>query len=579
MKNAIKLTIGISEKGDVLTLKLSDNIACMGSPTHLFYECIKQYINMYNAYNRIEKEDSKTSYEIYVSYYSLSYLQSNKHGYYGIGLDYSTSFGEYNPAASGEIVIDRPIIHLTYDDIFLDNAEPYKRYARYMDSSIWNYYIPVLVVDEKAIELDENGKIRPKLGRYDFIPLERALNEIISNYLNNRYQLRVAREYAHLFSRIVNQSFLPDISGHGKNVSPYLFHSERKSFEDLKKKEHRDILSEIKQYKWRFLLVDDHSTKNMAVVDGSDTLTKLDIVKTELEKLFKNIEKDNEPVIISSEKDTEDIKKNATIYIECATSIEDAKNKLKEKKYEVILLDYLLGEKGDGREYGYELLKGIWYKENKDNLEEERKKELEKSYEEYVFDYKKGPGNLFFFMFISAFTTAVSERLLTEGWLRNEDYCWYIGEGACPINTPYLFQYRLLHIMQKRMTKMKLKRFEIDKYLKDKIYGGDGIRNKAREKFKEVLNFMCDYEQLEADYAYHKNVFNSAESVMVTNFLGEKLLPKAVFEHVVQLVYLTAFGTVRQWPEMWEEYQFIKSVVGKIDSVEKYIFNLKNNNI
>ena len=129
------------------------------------------------------------------------------------------------------------------------------------------------------------------------------------------------------------------------------------------------------------------------------------------------------------------------------------------------------------------------------------------------------------------------------------------------------------------MTKMELKRFEIDKYLKDEIYGGDGIRNKAREKFKEVLNFMCGYEKLEADYAYHKNVFNSAESVMVTNFLGEKLYPKAVFEHVVQLVYLTAFGTVRQWPEMWEEYQFIKSVVGKIDSVEQYIFNLKNNNI
>lgn len=586
MKNAIKLTIGISEKGDVLTLKLSDNIACMGSPTHLFYKCIEQYINMYNAYNRIEKEDSKTSYEIYVSYYSLSYLQSNKHGYYGIGLDYSTSFGEYNPAASGEIVIDRPIIHLTYDDIFLDNAEPYKRYARYMDSSIWNYYVPIQIKCETAVIQGEDGKMQPKYERYDFTPFERALKEIIHNSFNRRYNLRVAREYAHLFSRIVNQSFLPDISGHGKNVSPYLFHSERKSFEDLKKKEHRDILSEIKQYKWRFLLVDDHSTKNMAVVDGSDTLTKLDIVKTELEKLFKNIEKDNEPVIISSEKDTEDIKKNATIYIECATSIEDAKNKLKEKKYEVILLDYLLGEKSDGREYGYELLKGIWY----NNLEEERKNELEKSYEEYVFDYKKGPDNRFFFMFISAFATAVSERLLTEGWLRSEDY-WYIGEGACPVNTPYLFQYRLLRIMEKRMKDMGLSKIlginsnDFEKsYIKEKIIDviyddRTNIRQNANNRFNDVLSVLYNYKNLLVDTHNASNPFDSPESTLATALVMNNVYIGGFLEHLTQLVYLTAFGTVRQWPEMWEEYQFLKSVVGRIKDIEKYIFDLKNNNI
>ena len=52
---------------------------------------------------------------------------------------------------------------------------------------------------------------------------------------------------------------------------------------------------------------------------------------------------------------------------------------------------------------------------------------------------------------------------------------------------------------------------------------------------------------------------------------------EGVLEHLTQLVYLTAFGTVRQWPEMWEEYQYIKSVLGKIEEVEIYIVNLKNN--
>lgn len=587
MKNAIKLTIGISEKGDVLALELSDNSACVESPTHLFYEPIKQYIDMYKANKGIKEEDSQnqqtTSKEVYVSYYSLSYLQSNKHGYDG-GLGYCTSFGEYNPAVSGEIVVDRPIIHLTYGDIFLNSAEPYKRYARYMDSSIWNYYVPVLIIDEKA-KPDEDGKTQ----RYDFTPLDIALKEIICNHLNNRYQLRVAREYAHLFSRIVNQSFLPDISGHGKNVSPYLFHSERKSSKDLKKEEHINILSKIKQYKWRILLVDDHCTEKMAIVDiEKATLTKLDIVKTELENLFYKGS-------VATKK--EEITDKTFLYIDCATTIEEAKNKLKEKKYEIILLDYLLGKKGAGREYGYELLKGIWYKENEKKFEKARKEELEKLYKEFVFDYKKGPDYRFYFMFISAFTTAVSERLLTEGWHRSEDY-WYIGEGACPVNTPYLFQYRLLHIMEKRMKKMGifiLSKTANDDFKASKIYEdviakifpedkdknkGGNIRKYANDKFQDVLSLLYHYKNLLVDTQITTTIFDTKESVLATDFVMKNPNLGGLLEHLTQLVYLTAFGTVRQWPEMWEEYQFIKSIIGQpIGAIEEYIVNLKNNDL
>lgn len=595
MKNAIKLTIGISEKGDVLTLKLSDNSACVESPTQLFYEPIKQYIDMYKANKGIKEEDSQnqqtTSKEVYVSYYSLSYLQSNKHGYDG-RLGYCTSFGEYNPAVSGEIVVDRPIIHLTYGDIFSKSAEPYKRYARYMDSSIWNYYVPVLINDKNA-KPDEDGKTQ----RYDFTPLDIALKEIICNHLNNRYQLRVAREYANLFSRIVNQSFLPDISGHGKNVSPYLFHSERKSSKDLKKEEHINILSKIKQYKWRILLVDDHCTEKMAVVDREKaTLTKLDIVKTELEKLFKNIatEKDNKTVIISTEKDDENVKENATIYIECASSIKEAQEKLEKKKYEIILLDYLLGEKDDGREYGYELLKIIHDIERKIKKNPTKEREIKS---ERNFNYKKGPDDRFYFMFISAFTTAVSERLLTQGWARNEDY-WYIGEGACPINTPYLFQYRLLHIMEKRMKKMGifiLSKTANDDFKASKIYEdviakifpedkdknkGGNIRKYANDKFQDVLSLLYHYKNLLVDTQITANIFETKGSVLATDFVKKNPNLGGLLEHLTQLVYLTAFGTVRQWPEMWEEYQFIKSIIGQpIGAIEEYIVNLKNNDL
>lgn len=442
-----------------------------------------------------------------------------------------------------------------------------ERNKNFFDSSIWFY----------AYHNDEE--------------LQWIKEQIHTN--RERYKLKKAREYKEFYSRMWEEDYFhTDYSSHAKYVIPYLFHSERKLFEDLKKVEHISILSKIKQYKWRFLLVDDHCTDKMAVVDGEATLTKLDIVKTELEKLFQNIEQDNKPVIIATEEDDEKTKNSATIYIECASSIDNAKNnKLKEKKYEVILLDYLLGEKDGGREYGYELLDWI-YKQEK----------VAKGDKSAKLDYKKGPDNRFFFMFISAFTTAVSERLLTEGWLRSEDY-WYIGEGACPINTPYLFQYRLLRIMDKRMKDMGLAKWNVkeqetkDDSAKNKqdqpsnetdiyteiineIYSGDGIRKRANEKFQDVLDLLYHYKNLLLDTDMPSdNVFDSAESVLATDFVMHHMDYEGVLEHLTQLVYLTAFGTVRQWPEMWEEYQYIKSYLGRFQCVEDFIVNLKNNSI
>lgn len=582
MKNAISLKINVFNNGELsLSLGQFDND---NTPTALYQKAIEHYIGLFNVSKVYipNKLFYGQSIDVYLSYYSNTYLFSSKHGN-NENQYHSFSGYEKNEEKSCD-TYDRPIIHLTYGNIINGSSdfqkEPYKRYARFMDSSIWNYYVPILLKNKYAPRFSDN--------RYDFSPLKHAILSILNNYtycicdkkIYSLYQLRVAREYAHLFSRIVNQSFLPDISGHGKNVSPFLFHSERKSFEDLKNEEHTKVLSKIKEFKWRFLLVDDHSTEKMAVVGGEATLTKLDIVKTELEKLYKNIKKDNKPVIIASEKDTEDIKKDATIYIECASSIEEAKSKLSRKKYEIILLDYLLGDKdGGGREYGYELLKLIYDKEN--GIDSDDSKD---------FNYKKGPDNRFFFMFISAFTTAVSERLLTEGWLRSEDY-WYIGEGACPINTPYLFQYRLLHIMEKRMKDMGLTDMlgvnnnDFKKsYIKEKIIdvifdSSTNVRKSANDKFKDVLSLLYSYKNLLLDTHNVSNPFDSPESSLATAIVMKNAYIGGFLEHLTQLVYLTAFGTVRQWPEMWEEYQFIKTIVGEIDSVEKYIFDLKNNNI
>lgn len=605
MYNAVDLVIEVDENG-IINLSLGDYKGLSNAPVAVENNKIRTYIDMFNK-SKVQL-DSQFPYrksckcDVYLCFYNEKYLEGVLHGACFIE-DFGTefhSFSEYDTAKPARIIYEKPTIHLTEGNIFAskesnskEDVEPNKRYARFMDSSIWNYYVPILVVDKNKIG---------EPSCYDFSPLKFALLEILNNNFytiqekeNNLYKLSVAREYANLFSRIVNQSFLPTITGgHDENVSPYLFHSEQKLKTEIEEKKResenenkKNIVKTILSYKWRILLIDDHATRGLTIGKKEESdLTKLKIVQEELSDLF------------GKEAITTDCKnQKAKIYIDCASTIKEAQNKLKEKKYEIILLDYLLGEKGAGREYGYELLKGIWYKENEKNFEKDRKDELEKLYKEFVFDYKKGPDDRFYFMFISAFTTAVSERLLTQGWARNEDY-WYIGEGACPINTPYLFQYRLLHIMEKRMKKMGifiLSKTANDDFKASKIYEdviakifpedkdknkGGNIRKYANDKFQDVLSLLYHYKNLLVDTQITTTIFDTKESVLATDFVMKNPNIGGLLEHLTQLVYLTAFGTVRQWPEMWEEYQFIKSIIGQpIGAIEEYIVNLKNNDL
>ena len=104
------------------------------------------------------------------------------------------------------------------------------------------------------------------------------------------------------------------------------------------------------------------------------------------------------------------------------------------------------------------------------------------------------------------------------------------------------------------------------------------VRQRANENFDKVLSLLYHYKNLLRDTHNPGNIFESEESVLATDFIEKNPDLGGFLEHLMQLVYLTAYGTVRQWPEMWEEYQFIKSIVGPLKNIEKYIFKLKNNN-
>ena len=197
-----------------------------------------------------------------------------------------------------------------------------------------------------------------------------------------------------------------------------------------------------------------------------------------------------------------------------------------------------------------------------------------------------GPQNKFFFMFISAFTTAVNERLTLEGMSRNEEI-WEIGEGACPTNTPELFKYRLVHLMQRRLDQTGISELTENNILntvKD-IFSSQtesaeerikSVRKRAYNNYHRILGYHYDYSILREN--------DRGRSALVDSFLEKQVHLGAMLEHLLQMIHLIAFGTVRQWPEIWEEYKFFtrtvsseRELIPPISSmIEKYIITLKS---
>jgi hypothetical protein len=543
-----------------------------------------------------------------------------------------------------------PIIHLVYNDDILESGSYHKRYAKVMNNSIWNYYIVIKPTHTKTERIESEDGYKDL--SYDIANLQWAIEQIINNsfYMTqdketaNLYNLAICREYADLHARMLQQSYLSTLDGHGKAVAPFLFHQEQKMLEEIMdepyikskgNKENKAVVekkeedngqtssntpipwkgTEISKYKWRILLLDDHVLAKMTLYDANEKETtscpdKLRIISNTLRRIFSGIKigyvdynSEGKANIICDEQTRKEVDNNEyDIVFYCVSNITNAKTALRNHKFEIVLLDYLLekDKNSNTREYSYTLLKYIdnkYKKTEEDEKEDEKEKEKEK--EEEKEKYKFGPHKRMYFMFISSFATAVNERLLAEG-LHNSEKYWHIAEGACPTNTPYLFLHRLLHLMHKRVKDMGIDKFmgintkdefkdsHILKYIINKIYDPkdkdntiSNVRSAANEYFDDVLSLLYHYKRMLEDY--HKpekpeNVFLSSESTLATDFVDNHPKLGGFLEHLTQLVYLTAFGTVRQWPEMWEEYQFIRSITGeRIESIEDHIYKLKTN--
>lgn len=462
-----------------------------------------------------------------------------------------------------------PILHfctIRFDDY----REVDNRYTNVVDSSIWNFFVKYNVDNPSFFE-DEDLKL-----------LEKAIGYISYNYKKGLYGLSVAKEYADFDARKTKESYLIDFpggKGHAESISPFVFHSES----DMRKlidEQFTFLVDKICKNKWRILLVDDKANTAMApykIPEDGRLDTKLKIIKSQLATI-KTLQ-GTPPVIKHGpyKRDNSEYE-DCDFLIEYAEDIKSAKAALQKREYDIILLDYLL-DRGDGAkvEYGYYLLKEI---------------------ENSINEYRIGPRDCFFFMFISAYPSAVNERLLAQGLNRSEDY-WYIDTGACPTNTPQLFTYNLLQLMKKRLKDCGIWGLTSEGILEliNNIFSNKLVRTCARDNYHEVLRLHYNFRKIlqdvevpeDYDEQHPEKIFNSKGSVLASHFMLKNHNLGGLLEHLVQLVHLAAFGTIRQWAEMWEEYIYIRAYFEErgfsvnddifkqmCEHIENYIFELKS---
>ncbi len=456
--------------------------------------------------------------------------------------------------------------------------------------------LPIVIYSNKPIsEIDDKRNLYLDSSIWlQYINREEPETPPLKFSETNYYTKSNAQESREFNARMCLNSYLePFGGGHSGSVVPFVFHSESdmkikadtiiSSKKDSKKGGLKDFLK-IEQQIRRVLLIDDNAINNQ----GDDKkVHKFNVIKAVL--------KDFNVVNITDgeiEK-TEDADK-PTLLVEYVKTINEAKECLRQKRYDVILLDYLLdhknvSDKSKGREYGTELLEIINKKDKIDNDVDEEIKA------------NKGPLGKYWIFFISAFSNTISAQMLSKG-LHYNDECWHIARGACPTTTPELFRYNFYSLLLRQLqelTDIKLKKTEDDKKVITLIdllsYIFDDateIKKRAIDNFNSLLNLRAHYDVLKNDFYMggkkNAEAKNNGSPLVQSLFPDIKHYSNAFWEHVQHLIYLIAFGNIRQWNEMWDEYVFIKDLLkeaaieaksdGLHTRIEEYIYNIKSEN-
>lgn len=289
---------------------------------------------------------------------------------------------------------------------------------KFLDSGIWHRYIQRSPSDETFEE-----------------QLKNTLHDLCLYHDNNLYHSIVARATLEFHLRLLDNSRIAPVGkmDHKEKVTPFKFHSETR----MKQKSDEIEGFFLEHFgkgksapiRWRFLMVDDYAGHPLSPVSGAGgikIISKKDWAGLLLDKFHIDIEVPR-PI---GEKKTD--YKGATRDI-----IKHTLSMMRQKTYDVLLLDYLLGpaERFRGkkeREYGSDFL----------NMLQDDNKEC-------ALEYHRGPMGRFWIFPISSFPFAFPDKLRQLG-LDSYSGLWHLSGGGDPVSSPYLFRYYLLKFMQQQ---------------------------------------------------------------------------------------------------------------------------------
>lgn len=444
-----------------------------------------------------------------------------------------------------------PTLHISILDFFdsVIAASPgviIPRCLKYIDSSIWHYYVPIHLNSKRKNRKSESVDFQKRL--------QCAIDSILENTNRGLYNLSVTQEQADFYARIISQSYLTDIGAHKKRISPFLFHSEQEikhlllnreifstympEIKGMNKIDGKDNSSNRKA-KWRFLLVDDYGKDSMKTYPlGYTTFCKKDWIKKVLTSLF-----------VDSD----------CIDLECVSSVNDAVIKLKEQRFDVILLDYLLGyQPGGQREYGYDLLERMKDKGKQDYRE---------------LQDNKGPFGKYWIFPITSFDEAFAQKMREKGWSYNSED-WFLAQGACPLDTPESFKYYLCKLMNSQLKGLgiKLKKcnltevYTLTQFLMAIFENKEEARKRALKNFNALYLLKANYGKLKADIRIKNKEFisgnQSAASQLVESIFEDiNKYDDEFWEHIVFMMYITAYPPANQWFRLSHEYLSIKGAI------------------
>jgi len=287
--------------------------------------------------------------------------------------------------------------------------------VKFLDSSIWHRYVPVKPSDGATFENK----------------LKHVLDKMLDYYEQGLYHSVAAVTTLEFNCRMLLNSFIEKAGekGHHEAVTPFKFHSEtvmEKKAEALLNflKTEREQDARLSNLEWNILMVDDHSDRPLSTVDGVDA-TKHPSKKQIIEKALQGNDFQGVNIVGFTRGDTNIINNGIEL--------------LKEQSFDIILLDYLLGESELNpalKAYGHEFL-------------------LEMTTGEKQHQLRRGPMGRFWIYPISSFPHAFTDKLRQLN-IDGSNRRWHIANGGDPVSTPELFRVNFYRLLLRQITEYYL---------------------------------------------------------------------------------------------------------------------------